>query len=143
DRALERIRLEAEALGVSLNVEKTRVVRITDPRASFAFLGFDFRWMRGSKTGRWYAGMTPRTKKVTHILHAVRDELRRCQHLPVQAAVRRINPIARGWVNYFRIGNSARAFRKVRWHLERKVRRFAAKQSKRKGFGWERWSSAV
>jgi RNA-directed DNA polymerase len=143
DRALERIRLEAEALGVSLNAEKTRIVRITDVRASFAFLGFDFRWMRGSKTGWWYANRTPRAKKVTQVLHAVRDELRRCRHLPVQAAVRRINPIVRGWVTYFRVGNSGRAFHKVRWHVDRKVRRFAAKQSKRKGFGWKRWSSAV
>jgi len=143
DRALERIRLEAEALGVSLNAEKTRIVRVTDARASFAFLGFDFRWVRSSKTGRWYASRTPRTKKVTQVLHAVRDELRRCRHLSVQDAVRRINPIVRGWVAYFSIGNSGKAFRKVRWHLERKVRRFAAKQSKRKGFGWKRWSSAV
>jgi hypothetical protein len=35
DRALERIRQEAEAIGVSLNTEKTRLVTITDPRASF------------------------------------------------------------------------------------------------------------
>ena len=61
----------------------------------------------------------------------------------MQDAVRRINPIVRGWVAYFSIGNSGKAFRKVRWHLERKVRRFAAKQSKRQGFGWKRWSSAV
>jgi len=38
DRALERIREEAEAIGVSLNAEKTRLVTITDPGASFASL---------------------------------------------------------------------------------------------------------
>lgn len=60
DRALERIRLEAEALGVSLNAEETRIVSMTEPRASFAFLGFDFRRTRGPKTGWWYASRTPR-----------------------------------------------------------------------------------
>ncbi len=77
------------------------------------------------------------------MLRQVRDTLRFSRHLHVQAAVARVNPILRGWVNYFRVGNSSRAFAKVRWHAERKVRRFAAKQRKRKGFGWKRWSSDI
>jgi RNA-directed DNA polymerase len=87
DRALERIRREAEAIGVSLNMEKTRVVRITDARAVFTFLGFDFRWVRSAKTGKWYPCMTPRPKKVTELLRQVRDILRASRHLAVQAVV--------------------------------------------------------
>jgi RNA-directed DNA polymerase len=64
DRALERIRREAEAIGVSLNAEKTRIVKITDGRAAFAFLGFEFRWVPSAKTGWWYPCTTPRPKKV-------------------------------------------------------------------------------
>ncbi len=41
---LERIRREAEAIGVSLHAEKTRTVTMTEPGANFAFLGFEFRW---------------------------------------------------------------------------------------------------
>ncbi len=73
----------------------------------------------------------------------MRDTLRGNRHLPVQAAVAQVNPILRGWVNYFRVGNSSQAFDKVKYHVERKVRRFAAKQRKRTGFGWKRWSSDV
>jgi RNA-directed DNA polymerase len=141
DRALERIRREAEAIGVSLNKEKTRIVTITDEGAVFAFLGFEFRWVPSAKTRVWYPCVTPRPKKVTSLLRQVRNTLRASRHLPVQAAVARVNPILRGWVNYFRIGNSSQAFGKIAYHVERKVRRFAAKQSKRKGFGWKRWSS--
>ena len=65
DRALARIRCEAEAIGVSLNTEKTRIVTITDEHAVFAFLGFEFRWVPSTKTGRWYPCMTPRPKKIT------------------------------------------------------------------------------
>jgi group II intron reverse transcriptase/maturase len=50
DRALERIRREAGAIGVSLNEEKTSIVTITDEHACFSFLGFDFRWVRSVKT---------------------------------------------------------------------------------------------
>ena len=143
DRALDRIREEAGAIGVSIHAEKTRTVSMTDKRASFAFLGFELRWVRSSRTGRWYASASPRAKKVTQLLHNVRDLLRKYRSLHVQEAVSRLNPVVRGWVNYFRFGHSVRAFRTVKWRVERKVRRFAAKQRHRKGFGWKRWSSAI
>jgi RNA-directed DNA polymerase len=143
DRALARIRCEAEAIGVSLNTEKTRIVTMTDEHAVFAFLGFEFRWVPSTKTGRWYPCTTPRPKNVTAVLRRVRDTLRINRHLSVRGAVAQVNPILRGWVNYFRVGNSSQAFNKVKYHVERKVRRFAAKQRKRTGFGWKRWSSEV
>jgi RNA-directed DNA polymerase len=143
DRALERIRIEAETIGVSLNTEKTRTVTITDERAAFAFLGFEFRWVPSAKTRKWYPCTTPRPKKVTALLRKVRDTLRTNRHLPVRTVVEIVNPIIRGWVNYFRVGNSTRAFSKVKYHVEHKVRRFAAKQRKLGGFGWKRWSSEI
>ena len=64
DRALERVREEAEAIGVTLNAEKTRIVSMTDARAHFAFLGFELRWMRSSRSGSWFPYTRPRRKKV-------------------------------------------------------------------------------
>lgn len=143
DRALERIREEAEAIGVSLNAEKTRKVMLTEPGSSFAFLGFDIRWQPNPTIQKGYAHTSPRRKKVIEILRKVRNVLRASRHLSVQVAVARVNPIVRGWVNYFRAGNSSREFDTVRTGVERKVRRFAVKKLKRRGFGWTRWSSAV
>ena len=143
DRARERIRSEAEAIGVSLNTEKTRTVSLTDDRAVFAFLGFEFRWVSSEKSGKWYPCITPRPKKVTAVLRKVGDTLRFSRHLPLVEAVAQVNSIVRGWVNYFRVGNSSAAFGKVKFHVERKVRRFVAKRSKRTGFGWKRWSSDI
>ena len=144
DRALERICKEADAIGVSLNADKTRTVTMTDRDASFAFLGFEFRWKPNAKTGWWYPHTSPRKKKVTEVLRAVKEKLRRNRdYKPVQEVVAEINPILRGWVNYFRVGNSSRAFDLVKFHVERKVRRFAVKKLKRQGFGWSRWSNDV
>jgi len=53
-----------------------------------------------------------------------------------------INPILRGWVNYFRIGHASRCFGFVRDWVERKVRRHMMKARGRRGFGWNRWSRA-
>jgi hypothetical protein len=142
-RALERIRKEAEAIGVSLNTDKTRVVTLTEPDTSFAFLGFEIRWQPNPTVQKGYAHTCPRRKKVVEILRKVRDTLRGSQHLAVRGAVTRVNPIVRGWANYFRVGNSSRELDAVRTGVERKVRRFAVKKLKRRGFGWSRWSSDV
>ena len=61
----------------------------------------------------------------------------------VKALVAEINPILAGWVNYFRIGNSSRAFWHVQSYVEQRVRRFAMRQRLRRGFGWKRWSRQV
>ncbi len=143
DRALERIREEAGAIGVSLNTDKTRTASIADGKGKFVFLGFEFRWKRSPRTGRWYADTVPRPERVTQVLRQIRNTLRASRHLPMQEAVRRVNQITRGWVMYFRVGNSGDALAKVKYHTERKVRRFASRKSKRGGFGWKRWSSEV
>jgi len=142
-RAFERIREEADALGVSINEAKTRIVKVGDTRSCFDFLGFRIRWKQSRRTGRWYAYMVPKPKKVTQVLRRVRDALRQSRHLRMRAAVTRVNQIVRGWVNYFRVGNSADALQTVKYHVERKVRRFAARKSKRSGFGWKRWNKQV
>jgi RNA-directed DNA polymerase len=74
----------------------------------------------------------------------VKEKLRRDRdYKPIQEIVAEINQILRGWANYFHVGNSSRAFDTARFHVERKVRRFAVKKLKRKGFGWSRWSRDV
>ena len=52
-----------------------------------------------------------------------------------------INPVLRGWVNYFAVGHSSRCFQLVRRWVELKIRRDMMKARKRKGFGWTRWST--
>jgi RNA-directed DNA polymerase len=141
DRALERIRQEAAAIGVSLNAEKTRTVTITEPRTSFAFLGFTIRWQPNPTVHKGYPHTSPKRKKVLEVLRKVRNTLRGSQHRSVPDAVALVNPIVRGWANYFRVGNSSREFDVVRNAVELKVRRFAVKKLKRRGFGWSRWNS--
>jgi hypothetical protein len=52
-----------------------------------------------------------------------------------------INPILRGWVNDFRIGNAARCFAYVMNWVEKKVRRHLMRARNRPDFGWKRWST--
>ena len=51
-----------------------------------------------------------------------------------------INPILRGWLNYFAIGHWSRCFGYVHDWVEKKIRRHLMRARKLRGFGWERWS---
>ena len=59
---------------------------------------------------------------------------------PVQR-VETVNPILRGWVNYFAIGYLHRCFHFVERWVEIKVRRHLLRARKRRGLAWERWST--
>ena len=80
---------------------------------SFGFLGFDFRRVR-SLRGRWRPQYTPKLKKRTALLEKLKEVFRRFDSQPVGRVIAEINPILRGWVNYFRIGNAGRCFAYVR-----------------------------
>jgi RNA-directed DNA polymerase len=56
--------------------------------------------------------------------------------------IAKINPILRGWVNYFRVGHSSSCFSMVKRWVEKKVRQHLMRARGRKGYGWKRWSSA-
>jgi RNA-directed DNA polymerase len=140
-RAVDRrVREEFAKLDLRLNETKSRVVDLTQEEA-FGFLGFTFQRLR-SPRGRWWVLKTPAIKQRTALLRKLREVFQRWRSQPVAQVISVINPILRGWVNYFRIGNAARCFRFVKEWVERKVRRHLMRARGRRGFGWKRWSTA-
>ncbi len=135
----QRLREELATLQVEVNEEKSRIVDLAKGE-SFGFLGFDFRRVRSLK-GAWRPQRTPKLKKRTALLQTLKKIFRRLRSQPVSRVVEEINPILRGWVNYFAVGNSARCFSVIRDWVEKKIRRHLMKARKRIGFGWERWST--
>jgi RNA-directed DNA polymerase len=133
-----RLREELATLRVEINEEKSRVVDLAKGD-SFGFLGFEFRRVLSHK-GAWRPNYKPKLKKRTALLGKLRDAFRRFASQPVRRVVELINPVLRGWVNYFAVGNSSRCFSFVKDWVEKKVRRHLMRARKRKGFGWRRWS---
>jgi RNA-directed DNA polymerase len=133
-----RLREELVKLDLTLNEAKSRVVDLTTGEA-FGFLGFTIRRVR-SKKGKWWVKVTPAVKQRTALLRKLKEEFRRLDSQPIRRVIAEINPILRGWANYFRAGNAARCFGFVRDWVERKVRRHLMRARGRRGFGWKRWS---
>lgn len=134
----QRLREEYAKIQVEVNEEKSRTVDLTQGE-NFGFLGFEFRRMR-SRRGVWRPNTAPKTKKRTALLEKLKEIFRRHTSQPPKRVIEEINPILRGWVNYFRVGNSSRCFNYVHDWVEKKVRRHMARARGRRGFGWKRWS---
>jgi RNA-directed DNA polymerase len=134
----KRLREELAKLHVEINEEKSRVVDLGKGE-SFGFLGFEFRRVR-SRKGTWRPNYAPKLKKRTALLDKLREIFRCFQSQPISRVVALINPILRGWVNYFAVGHSSRCFGYVKDWVERKVRRHLMRARGLRGFGWDRWS---
>jgi RNA-directed DNA polymerase len=135
-----RLREEFAKLQVEVNEHKSRRVDLTRSE-SFGFLGFEFRRIR-SHRGRWMPLRTPQSKKRTALLRTLKQVFRSHRSRPVAEVIARINPILRGWVQYFAAGHSSRCFSYIRDWVEKKIRTHLARACQRHGFGWKRWSNA-
>jgi RNA-directed DNA polymerase len=107
---------------------------------SFTFLGFEYRRIL-SLQRKWRPYYAPKLKKRTALFEKLREIFRQHVSWPVEIVIAKINPILRGWVNYFRIGHSSTCFYMVKRWVEKKVRQHLMRARGRKGFGWKRWSS--
>jgi RNA-directed DNA polymerase len=134
----KRLREELAKLRVEINEEKSRMVDLAKG-GTFSFLGFEYRRIRG-RNGKWRPYYAPKQKKRTALLAKLREVFRQNVSQPVGWVIAQINPILRGWVNYFAVGDSSQCFSFVRDWVEKKVRRHLMRARERGGFGWKRWS---
>lgn len=136
--AYKRLLEELTKLDVKLNQEKTKIIDL-EKGEIFKFLGFNYRRSK-TRRGKLGVSITPTMKSRTTLLERLKDVFRRHNSKPIDRVIYLINPIIRGWVNYFRIGHSSRCFCYIKDWVEKKVRRHIMRARKRRGFGWDRWS---
>ncbi|MFG2250864.1 group II intron reverse transcriptase/maturase [Spirillospora sp. NPDC048823] len=108
------------SLGLRLHPDKTKVVDLGEGREGLDFLGCHFRarflgrvWEKYGKI-RYYLHRWPSQaamKKLRSRVHELTD--RRRSGTDVRAVIADLNPILRGWGNYFRTGNAAAKFRQI------------------------------
>lgn len=142
ERARQRLQEQFALIGVELNREKTKVVNTLHGEA-FGFLGFELRRVRKRNGEGHFILITPRKKARQAIKAKIRDIVKQGGATPMPEVVKRINATLAGWVNYFRVGNSSRAFSEVRDYVEMKVRTLLTRRKRRRksSVGWRRWSN--
>ena len=139
-KAIEkRLREEIAKLDLTINEEKSSITDLTNLDNSFQFLGFEFR-RKITSNGKKGALRIPKQKARINLQRKLKAIFRAKKGRPIKEIVEEINPILRGWVNYFRIGNSSKCFKKIEDWVQKKIRRHLYKTQQRKGFGWKRWN---
>ena len=98
-------------MGLRLSSEKTRVCHINE---GFDFLGWRIQRRRWKgRNGKKVIYTYPSKKALASIVGKVRTLTRRERHRTLADLLRRLNPVLRGWCNYFRHGVSSRTFNYV------------------------------
>lgn len=125
--------------GLSLSSSKTRIINLqTDP---LNFLGYTFRYRDKWKVGEKFyksqinkdgIAVYPQKDKLQNIISKLRAITRNSSNLTGYQLVSIINPIIRGWSNYFNLGNSAR----YRDHLRQALYRLCWKWAQKKHPKW-------
>ena len=141
-RALERLEEELEPLKVTLNKDKTKVVN-TLKGEYFSFLGFDIRCAPKRDKEGHFVLLTPKKSARKSVKAKIRNLFKHSGSMPIKQLVQKVNEILTGWANYFRVGNSSRAFSEVRDYTEMQLRTLLTRRKRRRkhSVGWRRWSN--
>ena len=95
--------------GLTLSDEKTQIAHI---EGGIDFLGFSIKRYRG-KNGRVKNIIKPSKNAISKLKAKLRSEWKSLKNISVSIITRKLNPIIRGWANYYRHVVSKEVFTKV------------------------------
>jgi RNA-directed DNA polymerase len=120
ERALAVVGEILASLGLRLHPDKSKVVDLREGREGLDFLGCHFRarmsgrlWEQ-RRVVRYYLHRWPSQQAMKRLRAKVRDRTGRNRvGIDIRDVIAELNPILRGWGNYFRTGNAAIKFRQI------------------------------
>jgi RNA-directed DNA polymerase len=123
-------------LGLRLHPDKTRIVDLRQGREGFDFLGCHFharmsgRLWEQRRIVRYYLHRWPSQKAMKRLREKVkaRTGRNRAGVRDIRTVIEGLNPMLRGWANYFRTGNAAKKFRQVDNYVVRRLRSLLIKK---------------
>ncbi len=148
--AEKRMQAVLGSLHLGLNPAKTRRVDLREGREGFDFLGCHFRARVSGRLleqgiRRYYLHRWPSNDSMRRIRQKVRERTghNRSGVKDIREVVRELNPVLRGWGNYFRTGNAAKKFNQVDHYVEDRLRRLLCDRYGRnlRPRHWETWTS--
>lgn len=136
EAALARVRRWVEANGLRLHPDKTHVGNCLEPGQGFEFLGYRFEGGRRDV----------RRKSLQALKDRIRQRTRRTRAVALERIVAELNPMLRGWFEYFQHAHRW-TFPRIDGFVRRRLRALLRKREKRPGFGrcshdHRRWPNA-
>lgn len=134
--ALDAVEDILGGLGLRLHPDKTRVVDLREGREGLDFLGCHFRARMSGRQWeqrrviRYYLHRWPSQAAMRRLRCKIRDRTgrNRVGIADIRVLIAELNPILRGWGNYFRTGNAADKFRQIDRYVVWLLRRLMIKK---------------
>ena len=147
EEALRRLGIIMGKLRLKLHPDKTRMVELGLGRSGFDFLGCHFQIMRSHFKTQTYLFRWPSVKAMKRIRSRVRDltdRRRRAGMKDIREVIVDLNPVLRGWGNYFRTGNASIKFQQVDRYVNQRLVRlmWRRKRVRRRPFQNRQWTPA-
>jgi group II intron reverse transcriptase/maturase len=127
--------------GLSLNEEKSKIFTIN--KQELNYLGYTFKYRDnwrieysmikerlGEKCG---IALYPSKESLNRIFSKIKSIIKLNQNITAYELISRLNPIIRGWCNYFNVGNSSRSKNRLRQYLYRRLMKWAIQKHRRWG----------
>jgi len=138
EQAEARIRVILERLGLELHPDKTRRVELYDGKEGFDFLGCHLHKRMSGKLweqqGRkvYFLQRWPSQRSMKRIRQRVKELTPngRC-HADIRDVILDLNPLLRGWGNYFKTGNAAKRFNQLDGYVWQRLRSLRVKRKGR------------
>jgi group II intron reverse transcriptase/maturase len=128
--AERRVRKILAELKLELHPEKTRRVDLSWGKQGFDFLGCTLRkqfsgpaWVKSGKR-LYFLHRYPSTKSMKRVRQRVKELTPRSRcHQDPRDVIAGLNPVLRGWGQYFRTGNASEHFNSIDRHVARRLKR--------------------
>jgi RNA-directed DNA polymerase len=123
--------------GLTLSEEKTRIVHLTE---GFDFLGYNVRHYPTPQTTRtgWKLLIKPSKESIQKVQEKLRELWAKARGNNVLVALNLLNPVIRGWANYFRIAVAKEVFNSLDKWMYRKADSYIRHMHPRKSRDWQR-----
>lgn len=132
-----------EVRGLTLNTEKTKIFRLCDKNVQLDFLGYTFKYNNKWKlkshifysqhAGSRGIALYANKEKVHEFIDKIKSTFNKSTNLDAYNLIAKLNPILRGWSNYYNMANSSHYRNTVRNAVYRLVWKWASKKHKRWG----------
>ena len=132
--AKETIKQWLAERGLELSEEKTNLTHI---EKGIDFLGFNIRRYR-LKRGKYKTLIKPSKESISKVKTKLREQWRSLKNKDVKIITRRLNPIIKGWANYYRSVVSSKTFVALDTFQFQRATRYVNHKHPKKSKKWKR-----
>ncbi len=140
DEGIDLLHHYTERLGLRLNEEKTRRVKLSIGN-SVDFLGFRFHNVKSRKNGNRLMLVYPSVRSQERFREEVRKRVHHSIPLRAKDQVKNVNRYMQGWMGYFRLGHGSAVFSKLAHFVNLRVRHVIWRRRGNRGYGFGKLTS--